>query len=25
LLRASGLSALGVPFKQEWNPDKACS
>lgn len=25
LLRASGLNALGVPFKQEWNPKKACS
>ena len=25
LLRASGFSALGVPFKQEWNPKKACS
>ena len=25
LLRASGLNALGVPFKQEWNLRKACS
>ena len=25
LLRASGLNALGVPFKQEWNLQKACS
>ena len=25
LLRASGLSRLGVPFKQEWNPKKVCS
>ena len=25
LLRASGLNVIGVPFKQEWNPKKACS
>ena len=25
LLRASGLNALGVPFKQEWNLREACS
>ncbi len=25
LLRASGINALGVPFKQEWNLRKACS
>ncbi len=25
LLRASGLNALGIPFKQEWNLQKACS
>lgn len=25
LLRASGLNALGVPFKQEWNLQKVCS
>ena len=25
LLRASGLNRIGVPFKQEWNPKKACS
>ena len=25
LLRASGLNSLGVPFKQEWNLQKACS
>ena len=25
LLQASGLNALGVPFKQEWNLQKACS
>lgn len=25
LLRASGLNRLGVPFKQEWNLQKACS